>query len=127
MRGGQWSRGISNHRLISVAVDAVKFRTKDGNSETIAPEEFIRRFLLHVLPKGFVKIRHYGLLASAHVNNQLQLAHELVGRDPSAQDTIKARDWLEHLLILTGFDLIQCPKCHHGRLVAQPLPRRDTS
>ncbi len=54
--------GISNFRLQAVDENGVRFSTKHGKCATLKHEEFIRRFLLHVLPKGFVKIRHYGLL-----------------------------------------------------------------
>ncbi|HTP27539.1 MAG TPA: transposase, partial [Anaeromyxobacteraceae bacterium] len=65
---------ISNHRLISLYEDDVRFSTKDGRKITLSAEEFIRRFLLHVLPNGFVKIRHYGLLASSNVRTKLEAA-----------------------------------------------------
>ena len=55
--------GISNQRLQAIDVNGVRFATKGGRSLTLPPQTFIRRFLLHVLPAGFVKIRHYGLLA----------------------------------------------------------------
>jgi hypothetical protein len=70
--------GISNQRLISFDDDAVTFYTKDGKTKTLAPEEFIRRFLLHILPKGFTKIRHFGLLAPCNVNSKLERARELL-------------------------------------------------
>lgn len=63
--------GISNHRLISFDEHGVCFRTKDGKQVVVSAQEFIRRFLLHVLPDGFVKIRHYGLLASGNVRTKL--------------------------------------------------------
>jgi hypothetical protein len=53
--------GLSNQRLLAVTADAVTFRTKDGRTATLHPHEFLRRLLLHVLPAGFVKIRHAGL------------------------------------------------------------------
>jgi len=52
----------------------VRFRTRGDKSVTLAPEEFLRRFLMHVLPKGFVKIRQYGLLASSHATTTLEIA-----------------------------------------------------
>src|SRR5205823_4559478 len=59
--------GLSNHRLVAVTPDAVTFRTKHGHTATLHPEDFLRRLLLHVLPAGFVKIRHTGLFAPTHV------------------------------------------------------------
>jgi hypothetical protein len=70
--------GIANSRLVSVTHDAVTFRTKNGNTCTLPPHEFIRRFLLHVLPHGYTKIRHYGLLAAGNVHTKLARARELI-------------------------------------------------
>ena len=120
--------GISNHRIIDVGDNHVTFRTKGDQQETASPQDFIRRFLLHVLPKGYVKIRHFGLMASANVNTKLVRAHQLLGSKTPEDAAPKASDWLEHLFILTGFDLLQCPRCRSGRLHARPLPARlDTS
>ena len=77
---------ISNRRLISHDETGITFRYKDYRREgaerhrtmTLAADEFIRRFLLHVLPKGFHRIRHYGLLASAGRKTNLAKARELL-------------------------------------------------
>jgi hypothetical protein len=69
---------ISDHRLVSISDDAITFTTRDGGRVTVSPEEFIRRFLLHVVPTGFHKIRHLGLCASAHVNGGLERARGLL-------------------------------------------------
>ena len=77
---------ISNRRLISFDETGVTFRYKDYRRDgtdrqrtmTLSPDEFIRRFLLHVLPKGFHRIRHYGLLASAGRKANVALARELL-------------------------------------------------
>ena len=66
--------GISNQRLLSFDGHDVCFRTKHGKTTTVDAVEFMRRFLLHVLPAGFVKIRHYGLLSAANVNTKLETA-----------------------------------------------------
>jgi hypothetical protein len=78
---------ISNHRLIAFDEAGVTFRYKDYRRDaadrqrtmTLTPDEFIRRFLLHVLPKGFHRIRHYGLLASAGRKANIARARELLG------------------------------------------------
>lgn len=73
---------ISNHRLFDVQNDQVTFRYKDyrqqGKVKTMAlhPQEFIRRFSLHILPKGFVRIRHYGILSSSQKLHVLPLIHQ---------------------------------------------------
>jgi len=118
--------GISNHRLIEVDQSHVTFHTKNNQRETVAPEEFIRRFLLHVLPSRYVKIRHYGLLAAGNVNTRLEQAHQILGRHEAAQ-VIEPRDWIEHLRILTGVDFLSCPQCHTGRMQITALPPPDTS
>ena len=81
---------ISNSRLIALDQRGVTFRYKDyrrnGQARygamTLAPDEFIRRFLLHVLPKGFHRIRHYGLLASAAAKSNIARARELIATSP---------------------------------------------
>jgi len=118
--------GISNHRLRSFDERGVCFATKNGKTVTLAPEEFIRRFLMHVLPRGFVKIRHYGLLAPCHVDGRLELARLLL--DPTAAESAPPSDespakptWTERLFGLTGVDPLLCPHCGKARLVAYPL------
>ena len=112
------SVGISNHRLICVDDDGICFATKNGNSITLPPQEFIRRFLMHVLPDRFVKIRHYGLMASANVNGRLELARTLLtpaNADTEDTDTdqtdITELPWEDVLLHLTGVNLHICPAC----------------
>jgi hypothetical protein len=84
---------ISNSRLIAFNEDGVTFRYKDYRADgrarykrmTLAPGEFIRRFLIHVLPKGFHRIRHYGLLARPSCADNIARARELIGV-PMPQD-----------------------------------------
>ena len=96
---------ISNHRLVALDEAGVTFRYTDYRRDaadrrrtmTLAPDEFIRRFLLHVLPKGFHRIRHYGLLASASRKAKIARARELlaVPAPPEAEATAPAPepDW----------------------------------
>lgn len=110
---------ISDHRLVAIEDDGVTFKTKDGGTTTLAPTEFIRRFLLHVLPAAFHKIRHYGLYASANVNGRLQQARGVLGidegRPPPAErqapDEVESSDPVAR----------QCPACHVGALRRLPL------
>jgi len=109
---------ISNSRLIHVDVDGIQFFTKNNNSIVLPPFEFIRRFLMHVLPYRFVKIRHYGLMASGSVNTQLQLARALLTAIHSDNENIDSKQpeitelsWEELLLYLTGIELHICPAC----------------
>ena len=76
---------ISNHRLLAVTDDAVTIATRDGQRATLPLSDFIRRFLLHVVPTGFVRIRHYGLWASGNVNTNLHAARQLFAPDDPAR------------------------------------------
>lgn len=114
--------GISNHRLVSMDERGVTFRTHGDSTETLPAPEFIRRFLMHVLPSGFVKIRHYGLLAPCNVNTRLAIARALLDR-PGDDQPLAAQpkdpgplDWGDLLLALTGIDPRLCPKCGAKRL-----------
>jgi hypothetical protein len=113
--------GISNHRLVSFDEHGVCFRTKNGQQVTVAPVEFIRRFLLHVLPNGFVKIRHYGLLASSNVHTKLAEARShLEINASSAQPSAPQQEWRDRFLALTGVDLETCPRCG-GQMMSHPV------
>lgn len=126
--------GISNQRLQHIDAESVRFATKGRRSMTLPPHEFIRRFLLHVLPSGFVKIRHYGLLAGGNATTQLDRARAFL--EPGSPVEMHAAhgsgalDWLTHLLELTGVDLTRCPVCSQGRMIRHslgPVGRRPQS
>jgi hypothetical protein len=118
---------IANYRLESLADGQVSFRARDNSRPgqqrlvTLSAPEFIRRFLLHVLPPRFVKIRHYGLMAPANVKTKLAQARALLSlqapgalKEPSEQalDTPSAaQTWQERLQAITGVDLTSCPNC----------------
>ncbi len=126
---------ISNHRLVSLAEGQVTFQARDNSRPgqkrlvTLTAPEFIRRFLLHVLPPRFVKIRHYGLMAPRNAKTKLEQARALLslktpGTDePQGQELNTAaatKTWQEILLALTGQDLTTCPNCG-GRLLRRRL------
>lgn len=69
---------IANSRLTHLDREQVCFRTRNGKHATVTPQVFIERFLLHVLPKGFVKIRHYGLMAAGNATTRLEVARTLL-------------------------------------------------
>ena len=120
---------ISNHRLLSVTDEAITFATRNEKTATLHPHEFIRRFLLHVLPKNFGKIRHYGLLASSNVKTKLPIARRLLQpRDPPDNSSGDAHntspDWQHLLEELTGIDVTVCPVCGSSRLRRVQLPDR---
>src|SRR6266545_1502153 len=133
---GQYTHrvAISNHRLLDVGDHEVVFRTRGRQVCRLEPLEFIRRFLQHVLPRGFVKIRHYGLLAAGNINTKLAAARAdleaTASTDvatPSAQPGSDPRvdaeppSWRDLFRELTGSDLGRCPLCA-GPLVHVPLP-----
>lgn len=116
--------GISNQRLVSFDEHSVCFRTKNGKQVAVAPAEFIRRFLLHVLPNGFVKIRHYGLHASSNVHTKLvEARRHLEVNDQSAAASPPQPTWKDRLLALTGLDLETCPRCG-GHMTSHTLDNR---
>lgn len=86
--------GISNERLVSIDERGVTFRTKDGNAVTIAGHELLARFVQHVLPPRFVKIRHYGLHASSHATTRLEIARQRL--TPSAVPPDQGSPRVEH-------------------------------
>src|SRR5271156_2814576 len=121
---------ISNNRLLDIAEGKVTFRYKDYRHDaeqktmTLQAEEFIRRFLLHVLPEGFQRIRYYGFLANRYREQKLTCCRELLGMpapEPAASEVSK--DYSERYEELTGSSLRDCPVCHQGHmLVTQILP-----
>jgi hypothetical protein len=123
---------ISNQRLVAVDDNGVTFTVKDrddGSTKkpvTIGHGEFIRRFLLHLLPRGFTRIRHYGLLATGNAHRRLDRARELLTpkRDaPASTDATPARSevWWQRLFRLTGIDVMRCPSCGSGRFVREAV------
>ena len=116
--------GISNQRLVSFDGHSVCFRTKNGKQVAVAPAEFIRRFLLHVLPNGFVKIRHYGLHASSNVHTKLvEARRHLEVNDQSAAASPSQPTWKDRFFALTGLDLETCPRCG-GHMTSHALDNR---
>ena len=123
---------ISNNRLLDIENGQVRFQWKDyrtgGNVKTmtLSADEFIRRFLLHVLPNGFQRIRYYGFLGNRYRQAKLAQCRRLLGMresDPPhvAPDEVDYRDQYEDL---TGISLRQCPQCKRGRMVLVAiLPR----
>lgn len=128
--------GLSNHRLVRTTDDGITFRTHGEETATLHPHEFLRRFLQHVLPDGFVKLRHYGLLAPGNVNTKLVAARVVleqksptIATAPTTAEVVAPTPWRELLRRLTGFDVSHCGKCGgviHSRALERPPPK-DTS
>jgi len=111
---------IGNHRLVSLSDTAVRFRWRDyahGNATkvmTLAPEEFIRRFLLHVLPPGFMRIRHYGWLANRRKADRLPKLRQLL--DQPQPPKPEPESVAAFLLRVCHIDIARCPHCGEQRL-----------
>lgn len=112
---------ISNHRIKMLKDDKVSFRWKDyaDNNKpklmTLQVHEFIRRFLLHVLPSGFFKIRYYGLLSSRNKRSNIEICRKLLGVITEFINKTK-QTWQELLFEYTGIDVDVCPVCKKGRM-----------
>ena len=94
---------------------------RDGKEKVMCLEafEFIRRFLLHVLPKGFFKVRYYGILASRNLDTKLKRCKKLLKVRLTEPEDIP--DWKEFFFRLTGINLDQCPKCGSFQLIRLSL------
>jgi hypothetical protein len=122
---------IANHRIVNIQDGHVTFwyrDRRDGDKPkqlTLQAEEFIRRFLLHVLPPAFMRIRHFGLLANRRKNSDLARCRTLLGL-PAELPKPARKTVPEHMLELTGDDVTLCPCCKKGHLrrVAE-LPKPD--
>ena len=115
---------ISNQRLVASDDQTVAFRARDNTKPgtyrliSLAAQEFIRRFLLHVLPHGFIRIRHFGLMASRNAKTKLKKASRLLQASQPTYLTPPIEShllsWQQLLLKLTGLDLSVCPNCGSG-------------
>jgi hypothetical protein len=112
---------IANSRLVELADGQVRFRWKDYRHPDkpkvmmLAADEFIRRFLLHVLPDGFRRIRHFGFLANGHRTSKLVTIRRLLDVPPPDPE-VTPIDYRERYALLTGRSLDICPCCG-GRMV----------
>jgi hypothetical protein len=125
---------LSNDRIVKVENGEVTLSYRDrkhGDRKKTIPlmaHEFIRRFLLHVLPDGFMRVRHFGFLANRSKKQALPQCRKLLGANPALplSPSESAKDLL---LRITGIDLNRCPSCHNGTMivVAELLPISSSS
>jgi hypothetical protein len=114
---------ISNNRLLNIKDGKVTFRWKDYRHHdqpkkmTLDADEFIRRFLLHVLPDGFMRIRHYGFLGNRHRRIKIARCRELLGVAAVISLTSVVSDYRDRYQELTGKSLYECPACGRGHMV----------
>jgi predicted Zn-ribbon and HTH transcriptional regulator len=120
---------ISNNRIVSIDNDKLTFtyRDREKNNEirqmSLDVDEFIRRFLLHILPKGFVKIRYLGFLSHTNKKQAVALLRKLINPDALMPEKIK-ETIAEMMLRLTGNDITCCPQCKRGKMtIVRKLPR----
>ena len=117
---------ISNHRLLDIENGQVQFRYKDyrqdGQQKTmpLSADEFIRRFLLHVLPDGFHRIRYYGFLGNRYRQEKLERCRQLLGMAVPATEPPK--DYRDQYEELTGISLRLCPVCRRGQMIRIAVP-----
>jgi Putative transposase/Transposase zinc-binding domain len=117
---------ISNHRLLDLQGDQIRFTWRNrqrGDRSEIAQlhaHAFIKRFLMHVLPSGFVRIRHYGVLANRCKAYTLPLCRQALGQVATPPPEPKSvAQWMQQW---TGIDITRCPACGHQPLERIPMP-----
>jgi hypothetical protein len=116
---------ISNHRIVDIEGGEVKFKWRDYRNNqqktmTLSADQFIGRFLLHVLPYGFHRIRYYGFLGNRHRKEKLELCRQLLGTAlpcESSSIPVTPEDYRDRYERLTGRSLRECPVCHRGHMV----------
>jgi hypothetical protein len=120
---------LSNNRLISMDHEQITFRWKDYRQHhkqkhmTLTSTEFIRRFLLHVLPGGLQRIRHFGFLGNRYRQAKVALCRRLLAMEPSAPVSPPRLDYRDRYEQLTGKSLRVCPVCAQGQMVrVEALP-----
>jgi hypothetical protein len=117
---------ISNDRIISIKDQRVSFKWKDYANQNkkkvmeLEGEEFIRRFLLHVLPLKFVKIRHYGILSNRNRKTKLVRCKEIFNIEKDKPLTT-VLTWEELIFQIKGIDVQVCPVCKRGRMIKKQL------
>jgi predicted Zn-ribbon and HTH transcriptional regulator len=126
---------ITNNRIQSIDNGIVTFSYRDRSDDnkvkelTLPVEEFIHRFLLHILPNGFMKIRYFGFLAHTNKRKSIPLLRQLIGS--SAELPEKIEETIQEMMLrLTGEDISTCPECKKGKMIIikeLPMPASDTS
>jgi len=123
---------ISNHRIICIDNRRVTFTYRDRQNDdqitemTLDADKFIGRFLLHVLPKGFFKIRYFGFLSHTNKKKDIALIRKLIDAHATLPEKIKQESISEMMLRLTGIDISCCPKCKKGKMIRiRKLPIQD--
>ena len=123
---------ISNNRIVSILNGKVTFTYRDRKKKetremTVEADEFIRRFLLHILPRGFMKIRYFGFLAHKNKKKAIPILRKLI--NPDAKLPVQIKETIQEMMLrLTGTDITCCPKCKKGKMTLikkLPKPNRN--
>jgi len=125
---------ISNNRILNIQDGRVSFLWRDYADDNrqktmlLPSDEFIRRFLLHVLPERYVRIRHFGLLANRNRKGNIAACHKMLGRKNVTKEK-RLETWQEQLLRICGIDVSVCPLCRKGKMcrIERLLPVRCKS
>jgi hypothetical protein len=125
---GQYTHriAISNHRLIKLENGNVHFKYRDyadGNNSKVMvlkAEEFLRRFLMHVLPKAYVRIRHFGLFSNRFKQRNLELCRNFLKVKKVEVKKLEI-SWQKIINTLTGVDFETCPRCKTGQIDFFPI------
>jgi len=118
---------LSNDRLVKFKGDQVTIRYRDSDDSdtikcmTLDAFEFIRRFLLHILPDQFMKIRHYGILSNRNRNTKLPKCKEILGVSTNQNHEVEKPTWEELLTRITGIDPRLCPHCGNGKMILKEV------
>jgi uncharacterized protein (DUF2235 family) len=116
---------ITNHRIVEVGEHEVLFSLKDYSDQgkqkvtSLSGEEFLKRFCMHILPSGFVKIRHYGIYSSRFRGT--------IMKDKSKIVIQKVEATIERINRLIGVDITRCPCCRKGQLILVDVIPRSRS
>lgn len=120
---------ITNNRIDSLENGKVTFTYRDRSDEnkakqlTVNAEEFIRRYLLHILPSGFMKIRYFGFLANTNKKECIPLIQQLI--NPDLKITEKVTESIQEMMLrLTGTDISHCPECGKGKMIYMKIYRK---
>lgn len=121
---------ISNNRILELKDGKVSFRWRDysdGDKQktmTVNAQEFIRRFLLHVLPHRYVRIRHFGILSNRNRKNDIALCRKILdGGITVTKEEERRETWQEQMLRICGIDVTTCPVCKKGKMfIVEGLP-----
>lgn len=119
---------ISNYRIVKVEGDEVTFKWRDyrdGHKEklmTLGALEFIRRFMLHVLPKRYYRIRYYGIFSSRNRKTKLVKCQQLLGSpDTKTTEAAESLEWEGVLAEILGYEPKRCPQCKEGYLIREEI------